>query len=201
MGHHGSIGIFDQPCTVSFLSAVQKPALTARSNIYPERLDYVDQVFAFAQEVVSRNVNSADFHSQNSQSNVLKLFLAPIGVYYSTFTALSLPHFIPLLENQPYPTRRAVAGEVARLLLKNQVIIDSQSNLDAALAVLRVIIREGAQPPTGYAGGPLHRKAAETDETLEEQGWLARIVHLIQGPVNDIQFSVSKSFFAKKHNR
>jgi vacuolar protein sorting-associated protein 35 len=177
-----------------YLDLYHVTGLTAYRNIYPERLDYVDQVLAFAQEVVSRNVNSADFHSQNSQSNVLKLFLAPIGAYCSIFTALSLPHFIPLLENQPYPTRRAVAGEVARLLLKDQVVIDSQSNLEAALAVLRVIIKEGAQPPTGYAGGPLHRKAAETDETLEEQGWLARIIHLIQGPVNDIQFSVSMMF-------
>lgn len=174
--------------------------LTSTRNIYPERLDYVDQVFAFADEVVSRNINSADYHSQNAQSNVQKLFLAPIGVYCSTFTALSLPHFVPLLNKQPYLTRRLVAGEVARLLLKNQTIIDSQSNLNAILSVVRVLVREGAQPPTGYSGGPMHRKPAETDETLEEQGWLSRIIHLIQGPVNDIQFSVRPLEFTRHHH-
>jgi vacuolar protein sorting-associated protein 35 len=158
-------------------------------NIYPERLDYVNQVFQFAQEVATKHANSPDLHSQNAQSNVLRLLQAPLKAYSSIFTALALPHYIPLLQTQPYPTRRAIAGEIARTLLKNRILIDTRSNLDAALEVMRVIIREGNQQQPGYSG-PIVRKAAETEETLEEQGWLARLVHLIQSPVNDTQFEV-----------
>lgn len=163
-------------------------------NIYPDRLDYVDQVLAFANEKVTQYANSADLHSQATQSQILSLLLAPIKAYLSLFTALALPSFIPLLHSQPYPTRRSVAGEVARSLLRNQTPITSVENLESVLEILKVLIKEGIQQAASYPGGPIQRKAMETDETIEEQGWLARIVHLIQGPNNDTQFKVCICF-------
>jgi vacuolar protein sorting-associated protein 35 len=160
-------------------------------NIYPERLDYVDQVLTFANQKVAEYANSADLHSQATQSQILSLLLAPIKTYISMFTALALPSFIPLLHNQPYPTRRAVAGEVARSLLRNQTHITSVENLESVLEILKVLVKEGMQQATGYPGGPIQRRAMETDETIEEQGWLARLVHLIRGSDNDTQFKVS----------
>lgn len=159
-------------------------------NIYPERLDYVDQVLAFANQKVTEFANSADLHSQACQSQILSLLLAPIKTYVSMFTALALPNFIPLLHNQPYPTRRAVAGEVARSLLRNHTPITSVENLESVLEILKVLIKEGMQQSAGYPGGPIQRRPTETDETIEEQGWLARIVHFIHGPDNDSQFKV-----------
>lgn len=104
------------------------------------------------------------------------------------FTALALPNFIPLLHAQTYPTRRAVAGEIAKSILRNQTKICSMEHLEGILEILRVVIREGMQQPAGYPGVPSQRRGAETDETVVEQGWLARIVHLIQGPDNDTHF-------------
>jgi vacuolar protein sorting-associated protein 35 len=74
--------------------------------------------------------------------------------------------------------------------LQNQIKIDSEEGLKSILEILRVIIKEGTQQSNNYAGGPLQRRGAETDETVEEQGWLARIVHLLQGPKNDVQYKV-----------
>jgi vacuolar protein sorting-associated protein 35 len=122
---------------------------------------------------------------------VVKLLQAPLKAYCSIFTALALPQYIPFLQTQPYPTRRAIAGDVARTLLKTQILIDKRSDFDAVLEVMKVIIRESNQQAPGY-GGPIARKAAETEETVEEQGWLARLVHLIQSPNNDTQFEVSE---------
>ncbi|KAF9740247.1 hypothetical protein PMIN06_007050 [Paraphaeosphaeria minitans] len=172
--------------TVGLLVSLANLAL----NIYPERLDYVDQVLAFANQKVTEFANSADLHSQACQSQILSLLLAPIMTYVSMFTALALPNFIPLLHNQPYPTRRAVAGEVARSLLRNQTHITSVENLESVLEILKVLIKEGMQQATGYPGGPIQRRAQETDETIEEQGWLARIVHYIRGADNDTQFKL-----------
>lgn len=162
-----------------------------RRNIYPDRLDYLDQVLSFANEKVGQYANSADLHSQAAQSNILNLLLLPIRTYLSLFTALALPSFAPLLHSQPYPTRRSVAGEVAKSLLRNQTKIVSVGNLESVLNILKVLIKEGIQQPQGYPGGPIQRKAMETEETIEEQGWLARIVHLIQGPDNDTQYKVN----------
>ncbi|KAI9661111.1 MAG: Vacuolar protein sorting-associated protein 35 [Bathelium mastoideum] len=159
-------------------------------NIYPERLDYIDQVFSFANEKVAQFANSADLHSQASQSSLLNLILAPIRAYVSLFTALALSNFIPLMHSQTYPTRRAVAGEISKSILRNQTEISTPENLEGVLEILKVLVKEGTQQQSGYAGGPANRRAAETDETIEEQGWLARIVHLIKNPDNEIQFKL-----------
>ena len=186
--------------TIALLVSLTNLAL----NIYPERLDYLDQVLAYANEKVNQYANSPDLHSAPTQSNILSLLLAPIKTYLSLFTALALPNFLPLLHAQTYPTRRAVAGEVARSLLRNQTSISTSENLDGVLEILRVVIREGSQQPAGYPGLASQRRNAETDETIEEQGWLARMVHLIKSADNDTQFKLiqaAKRAFADGNER
>jgi len=46
------------------------------------------------------------------------------------------------------------------------------------------------QQPGGYPGVPSQRRGTETDETIEEQGWLARLVHFVQSSDNDTQFKI-----------
>ncbi|KAK6441742.1 retromer complex subunit Vps35 [Oleoguttula sp. CCFEE 5521] len=174
-------------------------------NIYPERLDYVDQVLHYATKEVSRFTNSADLHSQPSQAALLSLLMAPVRAYFSLFTALALPSFVPLYQQQTYPTRRAVAGEVARSLLRNETKITTTEQLDGVLAILSVLVKEGMQQPAGYPNGPVARRSAvETEETVEEQGWLARIVHLIKGADNVAQFQLlqkTRNAFAEGNER
>jgi vacuolar protein sorting-associated protein 35 len=173
-------------------------------NIYPERLDYIDQVLSYANEKVAQYVNSADLHSATTQSSILGLLLAPIKAFHSLFTALALPNFLPLLHAQTYPTRRAVAGEVAKSILRNQIKVTSVENLQGVLEILRVLIKEGTQQPAGYPGLAAQRRSAETDETIEEQGWLARLTHLLQGKDNDTQLRLIQAagkIFAEGNER
>ncbi|KAI9738058.1 MAG: Vacuolar protein sorting-associated protein 35 [Claussenomyces sp. TS43310] len=158
-------------------------------NIYPERLDYVDQILEYTNQKCQQYANSADLHSQVTQTNILNLLLAPIKSYVSIFTALSLHQYVSLLNSQTYPTRRAVAGEVARNLQRNLTKISTLSQLEGVLEILKVLIKEGTQVPAGYPGAQ-QRRGVETDETIEEQGWLARIVHLIQSDDNDTQYKL-----------
>ncbi|KXJ91767.1 vacuolar protein sorting-associated protein 35 [Microdochium bolleyi] len=171
--------------TIALLVSLTNLAL----NIYPNRLDYVDQVLEYANRKVREHANSADLHSPGAQQSLLALLQAPLKRYVSMFTALSLPTYVPLLQSQTYPTRRAVAGEVARSLLRNLTKITTVAQLENVLEVLKVLVKEGSQAPAGYPGGP-QRRAMETEETMEEQGWLARIVHLLDAPDNDTQFKL-----------
>ena len=193
-----------QRLPIQDITALLVSLINMALNIYPERLDYVDQVLHYALKEVSRFTNSADLHSQASQSNLLSLLLGPIKAYFSLFTALALPNFVPLYQQQTYPTRRAVAGEVARSILKNETKITTSENLEGVLQILPVLIKEGMQASAGYPGGPVRRGAAETDETIEEQGWLARIVHLIKGSDNMLQFQLlqkTRHAFAEGNER
>lgn len=167
-------------------------------------LDYIDQVLSYANEKVAQYANGVDLHSASTQSSVLNLLLAPIRAYFSLFTALALPNYLPLLHSQTYPTRRAVAGEIAKGILKNQTKISTMENLEGVLGVLKVLVKEGMQQPGGYPGVASQRRSAETEETLEEQGWLARVVHLISGPDNETQFKllqVTRNDFAEGNER
>ncbi|KAF7115981.1 hypothetical protein CNMCM5793_003814 [Aspergillus hiratsukae] len=157
-------------------------------NTYPDKLEYVDQVLDFATRETAEYADHADLHAAPTQQNLLHLLLAPLRSYVSIFTALALPHYLPLLTSQSYPTRRSVAGEIARSLLKNRTLITTTENLDRILGALRVLIKEGLQQAVGYPGS--QRRGGETDETIEEQGWLARLVHLIQAPENDVQLKL-----------
>jgi len=171
--------------TVALLVSLTNLAL----NIYPQRLDYIDQILEYANVKVKEHASSADLHSPAAQQSLLGLLQAPLDRYVSLFTALSLPTYVPLYHSQPYPTRRAVAGEIARKLLRNQTRISTVIQLENVLEILKVLIKEGSQPPAGYPGvAPPRARAVETDETLEEQGWLARLVHLLDAEDNDTQF-------------
>ncbi|KKK23634.1 hypothetical protein AOCH_002767 [Aspergillus ochraceoroseus] len=158
-------------------------------NTYPNQLEYVDQVLDFATKQTAEYTDHADLHSAPTQQNLLHLLTAPLRSYVSIFTALALPHYLSLLASQSYPTRRSVAGEIARSLLKNQTLVTTTENLDRVLQALKVLIKEGTQQGAGYPGLQSQRRG-ETDETIEEQGWLARIVHLIHAPENDTQLKL-----------
>ncbi|CAK7274806.1 retromer complex subunit Vps35 [Sporothrix epigloea] len=166
--------------TIALLVSLTNLAL----NIYPDRLEYVDQVLSFATVKVQENMDNPDFRAGPAQQSLLALLQAPIKHYVSIFTALALPTFVPLLQSQIYQTKRAVAGAVARSLLQNQTRISTPEQLTNLLDVFKVLIVEAS--PT--SSGPQRGRTYETDETLEEQGWLARIVHLLSAADNDTQF-------------
>ncbi|KIW99344.1 uncharacterized protein Z518_11332 [Rhinocladiella mackenziei CBS 650.93] len=171
--------------TMALLTSLANLAL----SIYPDRLEYVDQILAYAREKSAEYMDSADLHSATTQANMLNLLLSPIRTYFSLFTALALPNYLPLYQSQTYATRRAVAGDVAKNILRNRIKITTTQHLEGILSLLKVIIKEGIQQPGGYPG--LNRqRGGESDETVEEQGWLARIVHFIQGPDNDTQLKL-----------
>ncbi|KAJ5808226.1 hypothetical protein N7474_009495 [Penicillium riverlandense] len=159
-------------------------------NIYPDHLEYVDQVLDFATQKTNEYTDHADLHSAPTQQHILHLLGAPLRSYVSIFTALALPHYVPLLSSQSYPTRRGIAGEIIRSILKNRTLISTTENLDRVLQAVKVLIKEGLQQAAGYPGMQTQRRGGETDETIEEQGWLARLVHLIQSPDNGTQLKL-----------
>jgi vacuolar protein sorting-associated protein 35 len=149
-------------------------------------------IFRYTNQKVAEMANSADLHSPACQQHILNLMLAPIKSYVSLFTVLALPSYLPLLHAQSYPTRRSVANVVVQSILKNQIKIKTPENAEGVFNLARVLIREGQQQPAGYPGVQSRRtgRDLETDETMEEQGLLARMVHLLHNDKNEIQFQV-----------
>ncbi|KAK9389043.1 vacuolar protein sorting-associated protein 35 [Lipomyces mesembrius] len=172
-------------------------------NCYPADLEYIDQIMGFTLEKVEEFKDNADLHSPPAKNNILALLLAPISSYKSLLNVLAIPNYLRLLHAQSYATRRSIAAAVAHSILKNYTKIETPEDVEGVAELLRVIIKEGQQPAVPFsntavasvapqaangAAGAAKRKDTETDETVEEQGWLARIIHLIQSDVPDVQF-------------
>lgn len=155
-------------------------------DLYPPAADS----FSYTTKKVTELANSPDLHAPPAQQSLLNLLLAPVTTYVSLFTVLSLPSYLPLLASQSYQTRRTVAGAVIQSLLKNQTKIQSVEHCEGVLGLVKVLIKEGAQQATYPGIQPPRRggREIETEETVEEQGWLARLIHLLDSPINDTQF-------------
>ncbi|TFY76911.1 hypothetical protein EWM64_g7101, partial [Hericium alpestre] len=169
-------------------------------SCYPDRLEYVDQVLGFARDKIKEFSDSPDLHSQQTTNNLSALLVAPINSYQSVLTLLALVHYVPLLNLQTYATRRTLAHSIVSSVLKNETIIEAPEDVNGILELCQVLIKD--QPDAGVGmgstGPPSIRDTrrhgpygGEHEDVAEEQGWIARMVHLFRAESLSVQFEAS----------
>ncbi|KAG2156998.1 vacuolar protein sorting-associated protein 35 [Suillus clintonianus] len=171
-------------------------------SCYPDRLEYVDQILGFAHDKIKEFSESPDLHAPQTAANLAALLVAPINSYQSVLTLLAIPHYVPLLSQQLFSTRRSIAHSVITSVLKNETIIEAPDDVDGVLELCHVLIKDqtdSAAPQSAGAKevrrqGPYH---TEREDLAEEQGWVARMVHLFRADSLDIQFDLLQT--ARKH--
>jgi vacuolar protein sorting-associated protein 35 len=94
---------------------------------------------------------------------------------------------------QPYVTRRMLAHAIISSVLKNEAVDEDPEDVHGILELCQVLIREqpdAAPPPpgTGARRGPFG--VSEREDVAEEQGWVARVVHLFRSETLGAQFEV-----------
>ncbi|PPQ71940.1 hypothetical protein CVT26_007169 [Gymnopilus dilepis] len=182
-------------------------------SCYPDRLEYVDQVLGFAAEKIKEYADSPDLHTQQTISNLASLLVAPINSYQSVLTLLAIPNYVPLLNKQLFSTRRSIAHSIVSSVLKNETIIEAPEDVDGVLELCHVLIKDqtdsaapavNGQQPAGAGAGPGVRDPRrqgpyfmEREEMAEEQGWIARMVHLFRSESLDVQFELLQ--IARRH--
>ena len=113
-------------------------------------------------------------------------------------TLLALQRYQSLLAQQPFSTRRSLAHALISSVLKNETVIETPEDVNGILELCHVLIqdqKDNAANPTSFnaqqgrerKGGPyVHEK----EELAEEQGWIARMVHLFRAEDLGVQFEV-----------
>ena len=112
-------------------------------------------------------------------------------------TLLALPNYVPLLSAQPYVTRRMLAHAIVSSVLKNETVIEDPGDVDGILELCQVLIREqhDATPlPQGTGGRRGTFSSGEKEDVAEEQGWIARMVHLFRSESLSTQLEVRDIF-------
>ncbi|KAI0761169.1 vacuolar protein sorting-associated protein 35 [Trametes elegans] len=174
-------------------------------SCYPDRLEYVDQILGFAAEKIKEFTDSADLHSPQTTANLQALLLAPINSYQSVLTLLALQQYSALLNQQPYSTRRALSHSLVSSVLKNETVIETPEDVNGILELCHVLVRDQADAASGPGqhGAPAHVKDPrrgpyhEREELAEEQGWVARMIHLFRSENLDVQFEILQT--ARRH--
>ncbi|KAI0344207.1 vacuolar protein sorting-associated protein 35 [Trametopsis cervina] len=176
-------------------------------SCYPDRLEYVDQVLGFAHTKIEGFTTSPDLHAPQTTANLAALLLAPINSYQSVLTLLALQRYSPLLTLQPFSTRRSLAHAVISSVLKNETIIEAPEDVNGIFELCHVLIKDqkdGVTPnPSAFSsqGAGRERRSGpylhEKEELAEEQGWIARMVHLFRADSLDVQFELLQT--ARRH--
>lgn len=143
--------------------------------------------------------DSPDLHSKATEASLLSLLLAPIQHYASVLTLLVLENYQPLLALQPFNTRRAVAHAVVSSVLKNETIIGAPEDVHGVFELCDVLLRDQKDAPvaTTTSASPMYGRgrkpeftSIEDEEFIEEQGWIAKMIHLLRSENEDTQFLV-----------
>ncbi|KAJ7231437.1 vacuolar protein sorting-associated protein 35, partial [Mycena haematopus] len=178
-------------------------------SCYPDRLEYVDQVLGFAADKIKEHSESPDLHAQQTTSNLAALLVAPINSYQSVLTLLAIPNYAPLLTKQLFSTRRSIAHSIISSVLKNETIVETPDDVDGVLELCHVLIKDQSDAASsgGSAMNGIHPNmkdmrrhgphSVEREEMAEEQGWVARMVHLFRADSLDVQFELLQ--IARKH--
>ncbi|QRW05846.1 vacuolar protein sorting-associated protein 35 [Ceratobasidium sp. AG-Ba] len=164
------------------------------------RLDRIlwDQVLAFAQTKVGEFQDSPDLHTTHTTSNLLSLLLAPITSYTSVLTLLA-PTALAL-PPQPFATRRAVAHAVASVLKNNRSSTERCWRRARNVSRTRPDQRDAGAAMGGVGGAGRGASGVGAEDLAEEQGWVARMVHLFRAEALDVQFELlqtARRFFAE----
>lgn len=170
-------------------------------SCYPDRLEYVDQVLGYAAEKIREYSESPDLHAQQTTSNLAALLVAPINSYQSVLTLLAIPNYAPLLTKQLFSTRRSIAHSIISSVLKNETVVETPEDVDGVLELCHVLIKDQSDAAGGVIvnGSQPNLKdvrrqgpySMEREEMAEEQGWVARMVHLFRADSLSVQFEVS----------
>ncbi|KAI6046979.1 vacuolar protein sorting-associated protein 35 [Pisolithus marmoratus] len=149
-------------------------------SCYPDRLEYVDQILGFTHEKIKEFSKSPDLHAPQTATNLAALLVAPINSYQSVLTLLAIPRYL-------FSTRRSIAHSVVSSVLKNETLIETPRDVDGVLDLCHVLIKD--QNDTIPTSG--------SENLAEEQGWVARMVHLFRAESLDTQFELLQT--ARKH--
>lgn len=161
-------------------------------SCYPANVEYIDQILTYAREKTLAHADSTDLHSSEARENLSKLLLTPLSGYNNLLTVLAIPAYLPLLQAQSYLVRRTIASTVASTALSRGKLIDNAQDAEGLFDLLDVLLQDHDRPAVTQQNGSREAsrrpKDADSDEVLTEQGWLARLIHLLHSDDLDVQF-------------
>jgi len=166
---------------------LRKSLLAFGLKCYPGQLDKVNACLGKAsQTLAARDAAPEDGAlDEETLSEVESLLSIPLKSL--ALDVLSLTDFDAMLAHLPWPSRKQVGLELARAVLASGQALVDEARLEKLLEIMSPLVKDDPNATGGEA-------AAEASDTScisleEEQGVVARLVHLLPGPDTDAHFT------------
>jgi len=123
---------------------------------------------------------SPELLAAQTTTNLLSLLLAPIKAYQSALTLLAVPAYEELLVKQPSSTRVSIGQAVVASLLRGNTRIRQVDEVHGVLQLCQDLVKDNSveDRPGASVQVSKHLHTHQNTAVAEEQGWLARILHL-----------------------
>lgn len=177
-------------------SALLLSLLNLSLSCYPDRLEYVDQVLGFAQEKFNEAIQGGDNSVLAPQSNFQSLLLAPVNAYVNALTLLAIPNFHALWSEQPPLIQRGIAQAIVFSILRRQTIISTPEEADGILELCAMLV-QGQTDVFATGNTTSQTNHAVMNEVAEQQGALARMVHLFRS--SDLEQQLALLHTVRQH--
>ncbi|KAJ2882143.1 retromer complex subunit Vps35 [Coemansia aciculifera] len=154
----------------------------------PQPAEPVDSVLAFVREQLHARDLSPGAHNPATANQLLSLLLGPLRAYPNPLKVLELGNYGPLLESQAERTRKSVAVALLTAILQRNTTMATEEEVAGIVRLCGSLMSRAPEAQSGALGHasasdmPYPGTPFDEDDLAEEQGLLARLVHLIRGP-------------------
>ncbi|XP_055379724.1 vacuolar protein sorting-associated protein 35 isoform X2 [Condylostylus longicornis] len=168
--------------------SLQVALVSLAQKVYPDRVDYVDKVLETTAQILGcRNMVTISYFSTVNQE-LSRLLRICIDFYNNALIIIKLKYFCPLLEKFDYTSRKSLALYLVMNILDNEITIPTANEVDSILTIISPLVKD-EENQTGDKTDP--------EDFADEQGIVARFVHLLISPEPDMQYKILQ--IARKH--
>lgn len=173
--------------TLSDTLALQVALLNFATRIYPNKIEYVDEVLGFSVKVLAKQA-AAGKVPRDSVRQVTELLTLPLDAL--SLAILHLEHYGSLLAFLELDQRKQVAVTIVSAVVKARTPLDSVEKVDTLFRFIQPLLRDE---------GPDAAPVDDSDrfEFDMEQHLVARMFQLITHPDTDVHFQLYST--ARKH--
>lgn len=127
-------------------------------------------------------------HTLSVNQELTRLLRLCVDFYNNILTIIELKHFGPLLEKFDYTSRKSLALYILMNVLDQETIIPTADQVDEVLKMIMPLITDEEDQT---------EERIDMEDFAEEQGVVARFVHLLRSDDPDMQYKILQT--ARKH--
>jgi hypothetical protein len=140
-------------------------------GLAPEKLDYVDSIFASCGTTLAASAEGGRVDGPAKHA-VVSLLKTPVLSTGKPLAILALPHYAQLMAFLPLDSRKEVAVLLARILRSGGAPIGSVGETDAVLGFLQPLVMDAAEDAAAQA-----ELDDDVEEFDQEQSMVAALIH------------------------